>query len=120
MASHRRPKQRIARLIITMIEGPPMQWWAPPAAAAAGIFFLMIPEPAVRVGGLLLLIPGAAWTASRWWQYQHYQRVARDGLRPACLRCKYSLAGIEADICPECGCSQREEIAKAKRVAQES
>lgn len=35
----------------------------------------------------------------------------------ACLRCRYSLAGLDSDVCPECGCSQEQERARAARIA---
>lgn len=111
----RRP---IARLLLLIVEGPPVAWWAPPVAALLSFVALLSPcRFPMNLIATMVLALSALWTISRWCQYVYYRSVARAPAPVECLCCRYPLTGLKTDVCPECGCSQNEQRAKAARVA---
>jgi hypothetical protein len=106
-------------MLLFAIEGPPLPWWVPPAGGAVGLFSTMIPGTATRVVGLGLLVPGAVWTGTRLSQYLYYRYIAEESPWSICIRCSYSLTGLDSDVCPECGCSQEEERVHAARIVSD-
>lgn len=93
-------------------------WWTPPVGSV--LSFIALTNAAgfrTRVVAFILFVLTTMWTVVRWCQYRYFRSIAQGPAPAKCLRCGYSLAGIEPDICPECGYSQSAELARAARVA---
>ena len=103
----------VARLLLFLIEGPPKPWWAPHFMFYCGVVIFVATVgsrdtlPLAGFSACCTLL-GSIWYIIRRWQINAVAAIARQPLTH-CPFCKYSLAGVTEDKCPECGRKPKED-----------
>ena len=108
-----------AKVCLFVIEGPSRPWWASRGVMLLGVGIIGLGAAFesrwLVFLGLALIVMGVIWTKVRNAQIVAVATIATASL-DKCPFCKYSLAGVTEDKCPECGRKPKADTERLRSV----